>query len=218
MSFIVNKENLCTHCQFPNDVEVWSIINVKEDPELKDILLGGELNMIECISCKKVFYAENFLLYHDPAIHLMAFVYTFADQENRAQFEEKTRLQFDEYQVANAVTGILGYGPITLFGLDQLLELVEWDDAAHIQAEIASHLLKEKGFEFKKCKPSFYRQHRLPPLLPFKKESAPINDGALLKAIHEIIELNDRLSIYKEAEIYLTAHPQLVLELMDSKS
>ena len=58
MSYLITQDFPCQHCQFPNSVEVWSVVSVREDPELKDLLLGGELNMAECQSCKKVFHAE----------------------------------------------------------------------------------------------------------------------------------------------------------------
>ena len=62
MSHLIEHDIECTYCQHPNTVEVWSVINVDLDPELKDLLLGGELNMTECEACHKTFYAEHFLL------------------------------------------------------------------------------------------------------------------------------------------------------------
>jgi hypothetical protein len=91
MSVLIEREIPCTFCQFPNAVEVWSVVNVKEDPELKDLLLGGELNMGECASCKKVYFAETFLLYHDPEAELLGFVYPYQARIDKDSFEKKTK-------------------------------------------------------------------------------------------------------------------------------
>lgn len=216
MSYLVNKEIPCQHCQFPNEVEVWSIVNVKEDPELRDLLLGGEFNMTECTACRKIFYAEHFVLYHDPDLQFMAFVYPYEDRANRAEFEKRTRENFEQYQMSDAQGGPLTYSPATLFGLDELVALVEWEEDARIQSEIATHLLDPKKYQFKTLKPSFFRQHRLPPLLPFPKNQPVHNDENLLMALRSVLQANERLAIYANAESYLLEHPQLTLEFADS--
>src|ERR1051326_2089305 len=109
MSYLITEEIPCTYCQFPNLVEAWSIVNVQEDPELKDLLLGGELNMSECRSCQKIFYAEHFLLYHDPSAELMAFVYPYAFRIEKERYEEKTRSDFEQSQAGAASPQSLSY-------------------------------------------------------------------------------------------------------------
>src|SRR5438552_3618111 len=94
MSNLVQIEMTCPACKIPNAVEVWSSLNVREDPELKELLLGGEVNMMECKACREVFYAEHFLLYHDPDSELLAFVYPQSYEEKQAEWEEKTRTDF----------------------------------------------------------------------------------------------------------------------------
>src|SRR3954469_9291361 len=140
MSVLIEKEIPCTHCQFPNVVELWSIVNVKEDPELKDLLLGGELNIAECSSCKKNFFAETFLLYHDPDAELLAFVYPYQARTERATYEEKTKKDFEALKESAPSQASFPYAPLTFFGLDELVRLVEQEEEMGIQAEIVAAL------------------------------------------------------------------------------
>ena len=62
----------CAHCSFPFQIPVFSIIDVKQNPELKPALLSGELNAAQCPSCGRVNYIGGPLLYHDPDHEFLA--------------------------------------------------------------------------------------------------------------------------------------------------
>ncbi len=62
----------CAHCGFPFQIPVFSIIDVKQNPELKPALLSGQLNAAQCPSCGKVNYIGGPLLYHDPQHNFLA--------------------------------------------------------------------------------------------------------------------------------------------------
>ncbi len=62
----------CAHCGFPFQIPVFSIIDVKQNPELKRALLTGELNAAQCPSCGRVNYIGGPLLYHDPSHEFLA--------------------------------------------------------------------------------------------------------------------------------------------------
>ncbi len=62
----------CAHCGFPFQIPVFSIIDVKQNPELKRALLSGELNAAQCPSCGRVNYIGGPLLYHDPDHEFLA--------------------------------------------------------------------------------------------------------------------------------------------------
>lgn len=62
----------CAHCSFPFQIPVFSIIDVKRNPELKPALLSGELNAARCPSCGQVNYIGGPLLYHDPDHEFLA--------------------------------------------------------------------------------------------------------------------------------------------------
>ena len=62
----------CAHCGFPFQIPVFSIIDVKQNPELKRALLSGELNAAKCPSCGQMNYIGGPLLYHDPSHEFLA--------------------------------------------------------------------------------------------------------------------------------------------------
>lgn len=62
----------CAHCGVPFQIPVFSIIDVKQNPELKAALLGGQLNAAQCPNCGRVNYIAGPLLYHDPDKEFLA--------------------------------------------------------------------------------------------------------------------------------------------------
>jgi hypothetical protein len=213
MSHLIEHDIECTYCRHPNTVEVWSVINVKLDPELKDLLLGGELNMAECEACHKMFYAEYFLLYHDPDAELMAFVYPLVNELQRDEMEKKTQENFATSQALADDADRLNYAPLTLFGLDALLRLVEQEDEEVLQAEIAAHLAKEKNLSVVPLRRSVARAHQMPPLLLGKTEGNGVSASSAVAALETLLSVNDRLSVYRALLDRVKADPAALADL-----
>ena len=57
----------CAHCGTPFQIPIFSIIDVQQNPELKQALLSGELNAAQCPSCGRINYIGGPLLYHDAS-------------------------------------------------------------------------------------------------------------------------------------------------------
>lgn len=207
MSLLIENEIACLYCKYPNQAEVWSIINVKSDPELKDLLLGGELNMVECQSCKKVFFAEKFLIYHDPDREMMAFVYPYDHRKEREKWEKKTQDDFAMTQLEAEPEGKLKYKPVTFFGLDELVRYVEEDEEVSVQSEIVSIMADQQGFSVRPLRPSLARHQGVPYVVPYLRDSAMPFNKAVLGALGEIEKENDRLSAYTRFRMKLAASP-----------
>lgn len=60
----------CPNCGTPFSAEVHQIIDVGRQPELKQMLLSGQLNVAVCPSCGAGGQLANAMLYHDPAHEL----------------------------------------------------------------------------------------------------------------------------------------------------
>ncbi len=196
MSFLLEEEKACPACKYPNKVDVWSIVNVKEDPELKDLLLGGELNMTECASCKHIFYAEHFIIYHESDRELMAFVYPLAASAEAPKWKEKTAADFAAYQ-ANAEPGSeLTYQPVTLFGLDDLVQLVQKEEEMNVQSDIVKTLADQGNFSTKTLRAGKARELGLPIVLPLSGEGEPRE--RVKRGVEELLTINDRLFVYRD--------------------
>lgn len=61
-----DKHNVtCPQCGHEQETLVWNSINVTRDPELKQKLFNGELNVFKCNTCKHTGLINAPLLYHD---------------------------------------------------------------------------------------------------------------------------------------------------------
>lgn len=198
MSQLVEREITCPACKQPVEVEVWSAMNVQDDPELKDLLLGGEINIAECPACKETFYVDSFVLYHDPANEIMAFVFPMGDEMPRETLAEKMSADFEATQATLDPADRLVYGPLCFKGLNELVEFVEKDEEVALQGEVAEAIAAEQRLPIRKLRPSEARHQNVPRVLPFINEKGGSDRDALVAGLRRLHELNDRLSVYNE--------------------
>jgi len=65
----------CPNCQTPYPAQVFQLLDVGQQPELKEYILSGQLNMAQCPNCGASGQVSTPLVYHDPAHELfMTFV------------------------------------------------------------------------------------------------------------------------------------------------
>ncbi len=62
----MNTQVNCPNCGTPFSTEIHQIIDVGRQPELKQMLLSGQLNVAVCPSCGSGGQLSTILLYHDP--------------------------------------------------------------------------------------------------------------------------------------------------------
>jgi hypothetical protein len=147
----------CPQCGVPFQAPVFSIIDVKHQPELKTALLSGQLNAAQCPSCGFVSYIAGPLLYHDPDKEFLA-VYI----PMQANIPEAERQQIIG-ELTNALMNALppeerkGYmfTPQQFFDLENLIrKILELDgvtsemiEASQRKIELLDRLLKLQGDE-----------------------------------------------------------------------
>lgn len=78
----------CPNCRTPIRAQVFTVIDVSVQPELKNYLLAGQLNVAVCPNCSTPAMIAAPLIYHDPAKQL--FLIHFPQQLN-ARPEEQER-------------------------------------------------------------------------------------------------------------------------------
>ena len=54
---------------------MYESVNVKDDPQLKDLLLRNELNAVTCGGCNFVFRVDKPLVYSDPALKVLIYLF-----------------------------------------------------------------------------------------------------------------------------------------------
>ncbi len=61
----------CPRCSVQVDAELYESLDVREDPSLRDALLGNRINQVTCPECSFVFRVDKDLVYHDPGRRLL---------------------------------------------------------------------------------------------------------------------------------------------------
>ncbi|KPV49059.1 hypothetical protein SE17_34745, partial [Kouleothrix aurantiaca] len=77
----------CPNCRTPMRAQVFTLVDVGLQPELKNYLLAGQLNMAVCPNCGTPAMIAAPLIYHDPAKQLL--LVHFPQQLNARPDEEE---------------------------------------------------------------------------------------------------------------------------------
>jgi hypothetical protein len=148
----------CENCGEEFKGVVWTAVHATEDPVLKDILFGGELNLLMCPKCAHVAYQESFVLYQDPKAELIAYIYP-PSQKAEEDFLSKTMLlNFHEAQKLYRPEERKNYEPILIFGLATFVEMMREEESRAEQSQIAEAICKEHKIPYTVLRPSEARR------------------------------------------------------------
>lgn len=103
---------------------------------MKDLLVGGELNILFCPECSHTFFYEHFLLYLDPELNIAAYVYPPHEEEAKQDLEEMMKRGFADAQEAFDPKDRMKCDPELLFGLDELQRRIREADERHLSREV----------------------------------------------------------------------------------
>src|SRR3989344_5582440 len=154
MSFQAPEEIRCP-CGEVFQTELYQSVSAGDDPDLKEMILGGEFNMVKCPSCFQLLYGERFVLYHDAAQELMAFVHPLEQEHRKEELKAEMRSSFEKLQAG--LPEKLPYEPTLIFGMDRLCELIVREDNIADEAAIAEFLCATLKLQAKKIHKSVAR-------------------------------------------------------------
>ncbi len=196
MSFAKLEEITCP-CGEAFEAELWNAINAGEDPELKEALLCGEINVVCCPACGQIFYAEHFILYHDPANEIIAFIYPLSFASQADHWAAKMKEDFQRATADLASDGkTIDYEPMLFFGLDTLTEIVRGEEQDTDEIAILEYCAKDLGLELIKLKPSLARQAQVPKVLPRLPGKGGDLRKEILGGLDRLLKHNENLSCY----------------------
>lgn len=116
----------CPNCGTPFTAEIHQVIDVGRQPELKRMLLSGQLNVAVCPSCQTPTQLSSALLYHDPA-HELFMVYVpqelQLDQMKREQYIGQLTRQVIEGTPPEQRRGYM-FSETTVLTMDSFMEKV----------------------------------------------------------------------------------------------
>ena len=109
----VQCPNGCT----PFEANVWSVIRLDGQVDLREQLMAGELNLLVCESCHRHFYYDSTVVVHEPETELLAFVFPEFYREEADRWKAKMEEDYAKMQKGLG-PGALNYPPIMFFGLE----------------------------------------------------------------------------------------------------
>lgn len=211
MSAYNDLDITCGQCGEEFRGTVWTAIHAGVDPELKDLLLGGELNMVMCPKCSYVEYQDHFLIYQEPDDELVAYVYPETQHEQEAELRQMMLKGFRDAQATFPEDQRLSYDPVLIFGLESLVELLQQELDWTEQSDVAEAICREKKIPFKRISPSESRRLQLPRLLPLAKAAKTPDRMTIIEGFKTLLKENPLLTLYADRLKTLEANPAWVL-------
>jgi len=198
---IFNLEEINCPCGEVFEAELLSAISVSDNPELKEALIAGEINLVCCPKCGQMFYAERFILYHDSMNEFIAFVYPLSFQDQAAQCKEKMQLEFSK-AVANFSEDEkkkMNYEPFLIFGIEDLVLLLKAEQELEDEETVLTHLAPEISVNILKFSPSLARKFSIPKVLPVLKNLKTVSDASsITEALKILLKHNPNLANYSK--------------------
>ena len=192
---ISNKEEVKCSCGYVFEAELISAISVADNPELKEALIAGEINLVTCPHCGQMFYAESFLLYHDSSSELIAFVYPLSFQNQAAQCRKKMLADFDLALKSNENHKI-NYEPLLIFGVEDLTLLLKNEQEIEDEEMVLSYAAPKIHVETLKISPSAARKFSVPKVFPVVKGEKNPDLKAIVTALKILTKHNPNLLHY----------------------
>ena len=198
----------CEECGEEFKGVIWTAVHAQQDPELKDLLLGGELNILFCPKCSHVAYQDHFVLYQDPMAELIAYIYPPA-QEHDAEFLRKTMMtNFAEAQEIYKPKDRKYYDPILVFGLDAFVRMMEREDRRAEQSQIAEALCVQHKIPYIKLRPSKARALRIMRVIPCATLTESPSRADILAGLDQMLAHNATLDFYAGLRSAVQKDPQ----------
>lgn len=185
---IANCPNGCE----PFEAEFWTLIRADHDTELKEALLGGELNLISCPHCGEFFYHDRNIIYFDPSIELLAFVAPTGEKENFAKVKEQMVKDFKMLK-DNLTSLSINYDPFYLSGLEELKSMLEYEETITLQSEVVAAQSAAKGFKLARLKPAAARVKGYPFYIPLQGDD--FSRDSILSAVSALNAANPALTL-----------------------
>lgn len=151
----------------PFETDVWSLVRGDRDANLKETLLAGELNLLCCPNCGKYFYHEELVVYFDPGMEILGFIFPHSYEAE----EKKWRAKMDEdYKMLKErlwKEKQFSFEPEIFFGLEGLKKMLEEEIDREDETKIIECLAEELGLKTRRVKPSYSRARGVPRVIPF---------------------------------------------------
>lgn len=129
----------CPECNIKQNVTIWESVNVTLDPDLKEKLFQGRINVFQCQKCGVRALIPVPLLYHDMTKRFCVQFYPYNWLENDdflENFAKDGELNIELFSIPKA-SGYMKRTQI-VFDMDELVRYVLFRDKLHERSKKAS--------------------------------------------------------------------------------
>jgi hypothetical protein len=186
---------------------VWVAVHAGQDPELKELMLGGELNLVSCPECGLVAYQEHFLIYQEPRAELVAYVYPESQESQAAELQKIMLKGFQDAQDTLPDKDRLHYDPILIFGLEGLIEMLQEEAAMAVQSQVAQALCEQQRLRTILLSPSHARRLHTMRVIPISGDGPQPTRSDVLAGIDKLLALDPVLDRYVQLKAAIQADP-----------
>lgn len=157
---------MCPNGCEPFEADRWSFVNVTQNPELKDAVLGGELNLFCCPQCGAFFHGDTDLIYMDEQAGLLVFVFSAKNRKDQKALREKMQQDYAVLKDNLLKQLKLDLGPLSVFGLEELKETVQREQRRTDESEAVAAASAARGFKVARLHPQWARENDAPLYVP----------------------------------------------------
>ena len=191
MSFLGRVEGRCPAGCEAGEFEVWSFVRGDVDDGLRLALLAGELNLVVCEDCSRPFFPDATLIYSDPRIRLLAFVFPESFKADEPKWRAKMAEDFAVMRGTLGANMPLGDEPEIYFGYGAMRDVLQGEDDREDEAMVAAYLLKDLKLVPFNVDPAYARANGLPRFVPLAGPKWSFE--AAKKGVDDLLKANDRL-------------------------
>ena len=196
MSILSNCEIKCS-CGETFEAELWKAVNVFDDPDLKEVILSGRFNTVECPKCHKVFYHEHFFIYQDLQNEMIAYIYPQADKVMATDIRKKMLSEFKTLSQGIEELEKIDFEPILYFGIEDLIDTIKNEDYIKDEIDILNFIAKRIELDLIKIKPAKARNLCILHTIPKIKKSTGDIKKDIVSGLEQLLEYNPNLVEYE---------------------
>ena len=196
MSILSTCEIKCS-CGETFEAELWKAVNVFDDPDLRDVILSGRFNTVQCSKCSKFFYHEHFFMYQDLQNELIAYVYPKENQSMAGEFRNKMLSEFKELIDGIEEFKKIDFEPVLYFGIEDLVSTLNHEDNIKDETDIVDIISKTLDFDIIDIKPSKARNLCIVNKIPKIKKSTGNLKSDIVLGLEKLLKYNPNLNEYK---------------------
>lgn len=196
MSILSNCEIKC-NCGETFEAELWKAVNVFDDPDLRDVILSGRFNTVQCPKCHQFFYHEHFFMYQDLQNELIAYVYPKENQSMAREFRNKMLSEFKELTDGIEEFNKIDFEPTLYFGIEDLINTLNHENDIKDEIDIVDFTSKILDFDLIEIKPSKARNLCIVNKIPKSKKKTGDIRTDIVSGLEQLLQYNANLTEYK---------------------